>query len=100
MKKYIKIKNINFTSWVNKECKSICDFLNVDKDKKPFCCWQDDIIHAYKSFYLYCGPTTKVLSKLKSIDENEELKTKNWKACGLKVSAIIPLFSEQSGSCS
>ena len=28
-------------------------------------------IHAYKNLYLHCGPSTKVPSKLKSIDENE-----------------------------
>ena len=51
--------------------KSISGLLNTNKDKKHFCCWQDDTIHAYKSLYLHCGPSTKVPSKLKSIDENE-----------------------------
>ena len=50
--------------------KSISGLLNTNKDKKH-CCWQDDTIHAYKSLYLYCGPSTKVPSKLKSTDENE-----------------------------
>ena len=51
--------------------KSISGLSNTNKDKKHFCCWQDDTIHAYKSLYFYCGPSTKVPSKLKSIDENE-----------------------------
>ena len=29
-------------------------------------------MHAYKSLYLHCGPSTKVPSKLKSIDEKED----------------------------
>ena len=37
--------------------------------KKHFCCWQEDTIHAYKSYYLHC-PSTKVPSKLIFIDEN------------------------------
>ena len=41
------------------------------KIKKHFCCRQDDTIHAYISLYLHCSPSTKVSSKLKSIDENE-----------------------------
>ena len=52
--------------------KSISGLLNTNKDKKHFCCWQDDTIHAYKSLYLHCGPSTKVPSKLKSIDEKED----------------------------
>ena len=28
-------------------------------------------MHAYKSLYLYCSPSTKVPSNLKSTDENE-----------------------------
>ena len=43
-------------------------------DKKHFCCWQDNTIHAYKCLYLYCGPSTKVTSKSKSIDEIEDSK--------------------------
>ena len=31
-------------------------------------------MHAYKSLYLRCGPSTKVPPKLKSIDENEDSK--------------------------
>ena len=29
-------------------------------------------MHAYKSLYLHCGPSTKVPSQLKYIDENED----------------------------
>ena len=29
-------------------------------------------MHAYKSLHLYCGPSTKVPSKLKSIDKNKD----------------------------
>ena len=50
---------------------SISRLLSTNKDKKHFCCWQDYTIHAYKSLHLHCGPSTKVLSKLKSKDENE-----------------------------
>ena len=67
-----EIKYINIANWVSQRIKSIRGFLNTVKDKKNhFCCWQDDTIHAYKSLYLHCGPSTKVTSKLKSIDENE-----------------------------
>ena len=51
--------------------KSISGLSNTNKDKKHFCCWQDDTIHVYKSLYLHCGPSTKVPSKLKSTDEKE-----------------------------
>ena len=51
--------------------KSIGRLLNTNKDKKHFCSLQDGTIHAYKSWYLHCGPSTKVPSKLKSIDENK-----------------------------
>ena len=51
--------------------KSISGLSNTNKDKKHFCCWQDDTIHVYKSLYLHCGPSTKVPSKSKSIDEND-----------------------------
>ena len=43
----IKIKNVN-------------GLVNIDKHKKITRCWQDDTIHAYKSSYLHCGPSTKV----------------------------------------
>ena len=54
---------------------SIQVLLNTNRDKKKkkhSCHWQDDTIHAYKSLYLHCSPSTKVSSKLKSIDENED----------------------------
>ena len=46
--------------------KSISGLLDTSKDEKHFCCLQDDTIHAYKSLYLHCGPSTKAASKLKS----------------------------------
>ena len=64
-----EIKYKNFLNWVSQTIKSISGFLNT---KKHFCCWQDDTVHAYKSLYLHCGPSTKVPSKLISIDENED----------------------------
>ena len=66
--KYItEIKYINFVNWVNQTIKSISGLFNMSKGKtKHFCCWQGDTIHAYKSFYLHCDPSTKVPSKLKS----------------------------------
>ena len=70
--KYVtEIKYINFVNWVRWKIKSISGLLNTNKDKKYFCCWQDNTIHAHKSSYFYCGPSAKVPSKLKSTDENE-----------------------------
>ena len=72
MKYITEIKYINFVNLVCQKIKSISGILDINKDKqKYFCCWEDDTIHAYKSFYLHCGPSTKVPSKLRSIDENE-----------------------------
>ena len=38
--------------------------MEIDKvsliKKNHFCRWQDDKMHAYKSLYLHCGPSTKV----------------------------------------
>ena len=50
--------------------KSISGLLNTNKDKKtPFL--GRLTIHAYKSVYLHCCPSTKLPSKLKSTVENE-----------------------------
>ena len=54
-----------------KKLRVLVGFWILTKIKKHFCCWQDNTIHAYKSLYLHCGSSTKVPSKLKSIDENE-----------------------------
>ena len=40
--------------------------------KKPFCYWQDDTLQVYNTLYLHYGPSKKVPSKLKSIEENED----------------------------
>ena len=65
--KYItEIKYINFVNWV------LAGFWILTKIKiDTFVDCQNDTIHAYKSLYLHCGLSTKVPSKLKSIDENE-----------------------------
>ena len=64
-----EIKKKNFANWISSNIKS---FRGLLTNIKNFCCWQDDTIHVYKSLYLHCGPATKVPSKLKSIDENED----------------------------
>ena len=52
---------IKSTSWL----------LNTNKEKKNTFFVDRMTIHVYKSLYLHCGSSTKVPSKLKSIDENE-----------------------------
>ena len=60
--------------------------MNIDKvfsfKKNRFCCWQDETIHAYKSLYLHCGPSTKVnrvAQILKYVEKNYDAYSYNRK---------------------